>query len=119
MFLSFRAPPPPLFSFLAPPVGTHLSGDTLQLYTVGGDLASAAKTLEGVKAVTGTPAAASALAGLYAGMGDAEKGAAVVVAAAESAHRGEHVSGGGAFTVAVMTGKRRIRNDDKPRAVLR
>ncbi|CAM9427818.1 unnamed protein product [Laminaria digitata] len=61
-----------------------------QLYAVGGDLALAAQTLEGVKAVTGTPAAASALARLYAGMGDAEKGAAVVVAAAESAHRGEH-----------------------------
>lgn len=73
-----------------------------QLYAVGGDLALAAQTLEGVKAVTGTPAAASALARLYAGMGDAEKGAAVVVAAAEMAHRGEHVSGTRVFTVAVM-----------------
>ena len=93
-------PPAPASSrFSRRRVDARSSRDTLQLYAVGGDLASAAKTLEGVKSVTGTPAAASALAGLYAGMGDAEKGATVVVAAAESAHRGEHVSGGGSFTV--------------------
>lgn len=60
----------------------------------GGDLAQAAETLEGVGgAVSGTPAAASALAGLYAGMGEAEKAVGVVVEAAEAARRGEHVSG--------------------------
>lgn len=64
-----------------------------QLYANGGSLAEAAETLEGVGgAVSGTPAAASALAGLYAGMGEAEKAAAVVVKAAEDAHRGKHVS---------------------------
>lgn len=41
--------------------------------------------------MSGTPAAASALAGLYAGMGEAEKAAGVVVKAAEAARRGEHV----------------------------
>ncbi|CAM9537632.1 unnamed protein product [Ectocarpus sp. 6 AP-2014] len=62
-----------------------------QLYATGNDLALAAETLEGVGgAVTGTPAAASALAGLYLGMGDTEKAAAVVVRAAEAASRGDH-----------------------------
>lgn len=42
--------------------------------------------------MSGTPAAASALAGLYLGMGDTEKAAAVVVRAAEAASRGDHVS---------------------------
>lgn len=42
--------------------------------------------------MSGTPAAASALAGLYAGMGEAEKAAGVVVKAAEAARRGDHVS---------------------------
>ena len=41
--------------------------------------------------MSGTPAAASALAGLYASMGEAEKAAGVVVKAAEAASRGDHV----------------------------
>ncbi|CAN0225353.1 unnamed protein product [Pylaiella littoralis] len=62
-----------------------------QLYATGDELALAAETLESVGgAVSGTPAAASALAGLYAGMGDTEKAAAVVVKAAEAARRGDN-----------------------------
>ncbi|CAN0007398.1 unnamed protein product, partial [Ectocarpus fasciculatus] len=62
-----------------------------QLYATGGDLSLAAETLEGVGGgVSGTPAAASALAGLYLGMGDAEKAATVVVRAADAASRGDH-----------------------------
>ncbi|CAN0288547.1 unnamed protein product, partial [Ectocarpus sp. 13 AM-2016] len=62
-----------------------------QLYATGNDLALAAETLEGVGgAVSGTPAAASALAGLYLGMGDTDKAAAVVVQAVEAASRGDH-----------------------------
>eukprot|EP00752_Nemacystus_decipiens_P006033 g5448.t1 len=61
-----------------------------QLYANGGKLAQAAETLEGVGGgVSGTPAAASALAGLYAGMGETEKAAGVVVKAAEAASRGD------------------------------
>eukprot|EP00752_Nemacystus_decipiens_P006034 g5448.t2 len=60
------------------------------LYANGGKLAQAAETLEGVGGgVSGTPAAASALAGLYAGMGETEKAAGVVVKAAEAASRGD------------------------------
>lgn len=80
------------FSPFAPSLNARPLHLTLQLHALAGDLALATKTLESVKAVTGTPAAASALAELYKGMGDAEKGAAVVVAAAESANRGKHVS---------------------------
>lgn len=63
-----------------------------QLYASEGNLSLAAETLEGVKMVAGTPAAASALAGLHAGMGNREKAAAVVGEAVEAACRGEHVS---------------------------
>ena len=41
--------------------------------------------------MSGTPAAASALAGLYVGMGEPQKAAGVVVKAAEAARRGDHV----------------------------
>lgn len=67
-----------------------------QLHATAGDLALAAETLEGVGGtVTGTPAAAAALAGLYSGMGDTEKAKAAVLEAADAARRGEHVSSGG------------------------
>ncbi|CAN0220394.1 unnamed protein product, partial [Scytosiphon promiscuus] len=62
-----------------------------QLHASAGDLALAAETLEGVGGtVTGTPAAASALAGLYSAMGETEKAKAAVLGAAEAARRGEH-----------------------------
>ncbi|CAM9248188.1 unnamed protein product, partial [Hapterophycus canaliculatus] len=62
-----------------------------QLHANAGDLALAAETLESVGGtVAGTPAAASALAGLYSGMGDAGKAKDVVLGAAEAARRGAH-----------------------------
>lgn len=63
-----------------------------KVHASGGNLSLAAETLESVGAVSGTPAAASALAGLYMGMGDGEKAAGVVEQAVEAAYRGEHVS---------------------------
>ncbi|CAM9329917.1 unnamed protein product [Ascophyllum nodosum] len=61
-----------------------------QLLASGGDLAAAAETLEGIDAISGTPAASAALARLYVEMGKREKATGVVQEAVEAACRGEH-----------------------------